>query len=876
MIGRLLSLVLTAGTALLWSKTRAPSVARLGVLLLGLLLVFFGNWRVYELDVTVQMEIPGTADAELYYSFNGIAYYPEQSQLMKRHYSADGTSFSTRILTNRPIKGLRFDPLNEKGDFKWSSIAFRGAGGETKFAGEALTNVMASSVSLQPMGTTDGILSLRATSVDSQIVMGLPAALTRLPKPVFWSYVLTLLGLSAAGALALNAILAAARPCHPISLKSKALLDRIAQRFSEDGTIRFSRASVFVLISILCMSVIWVALKLHQSSLGVWSTMYTREYTHHWVDIGTPKIIRTDEWRTVTPWILNQVQTGMPADNANIGALGSAILTGTPVNSPLMLAQPKFWGFFFLDIERGFAWMWAFKLFGMIGAYFLLLLMLTKGETLISLGGALGLYGSSYVQWWYSSVPPEIVFGYSLSIIGTVYLLQARKMGGLLFGAAMLSLAIPNLLLHLYPPSLLPLIYLSAFILLGLLANRPAFALVVQRWPLRAGLGLCVVALWMVFAFVWYTSVKDTIELMMNTHYPGRRYALGGESSLTRLFFGFFESWQTTEDVRPFNPSNNSEMSNFWMLFPLAFVLVSFRQWLQKPLRTLALLLVFCVLTVLWATGPMPDVVRVLMASAGWFMVPGDRVIFSLGLASSLATVVLMAGTARGDISVVRWPTSVLVALGVAVVVVYGMWLQLSDPVFFHWGRILLAAALVAGFVVALHRGHRKLFFLCSVAVAAPMLYVNPIQSGIDAYLNKDLFVHARAVGGKATDRWAVFGELPLTQGFKMAGLNVLNGTHYVPRMDVIRALDPGLTSSDVWNRYGHVQLKEALPGKPPVFELLFLDHYAIGVDVCGPHIRAAGVTHAAFDKMPSQASLSCLEPVFPQENLRVYYYRLK
>lgn len=868
--------LLGALKAVVWPTSVWLRLVRGGLWLLACVLVFHLQARVFKLDINVVMETPPTSVAQVFYSFNGSAFFPENNQVMRRGSDSSGTTFRTVISSYRPIKAIRLDPLNMTGDLAWASITFTGVGDSREFGAKELGGIVRSSMQLTALPESNGRLNFLATGADPQMTMMVPNEVNQMSAGALWSYGLKLLvfGLVCLGLL--EVVTRVLHPAHWFTVRSKAVLDRAAAALSEEATIRFSRSSLIVLIALFVLASLWVGLKLHQSSVGMWDSMFPQEHVERTIDLGKPKVIRTDEWNSFTPWVLSQVQMGMPDDNPNLGAPASPILTGSPVLGPLMIAQPKYWGFLALEIERGFSWMWATKAFGMVTAFFLLLLALTKGDTAVSLAGALSLYGSSYVQWWYSSLPPEIIAGFSMAIVGTIYLLQAKKTGGLIFGAVILSLAVPNLLLHLYPPYLLSLIYLSVFLLTGHLVQKDRISIISQRLPLRLVLAVLILVVWTYCGLTWYFEARDTIKLMMNTEYPGQRYAMGGDRSLVHIFYGFFESWQTTEDIRPFQGANNPEVSAIWMLFPLAFLIVPAGRWLNSAYRLPLALMAFCILVVLWASGPLPQFFRAGMAAAGWHLTSSARAMFSLGIASNILIAVLASGVARGELKVSRMPWAVSTSIAFVVVFGIGLVMQAQEPVFFTDFRLMLGSLFVAAFAFAVHRGRRYLFLLLSVAVAIPMLYVNPLQSGIDSYLNKGLFVSARQATHHSSDRWAVFGSMQVAQGLKSAGLNVLNGTHFAPRLSMLQIFDPDLKFKPVWNRYAHIELREGSSGELPEFETVFLDHYAIKLDVCGPHIRAAGVTLLAFDKPPSASALECLQLIPTHDNSLISLYRFK
>ena len=68
----------------------------------------------------------------------------------------------------------------------------------------------------------------------------------------------------------------------------------------------------------------------------------------------------------------------MPVENPSLGAGMSPLLMSLPVKHYTMLFRPQLWGFFFFDIERGFAWFWNAKIFGLLASFYVLLLALGR------------------------------------------------------------------------------------------------------------------------------------------------------------------------------------------------------------------------------------------------------------------------------------------------------------------------------------------------------------------------------------------------------------------------------------------------------------------------------------------------------------------
>lgn len=848
------------------------------LLVAGLLAAGIGaTTHPYKLFIEMQGDIPVAATAQVFYSFDGLSYYAENSRVLSRKSAGGGSSFFINVATAEPIKAIRLDPSNESGPFRWTSLTLRGNAGAWQRQGAELDGLARNVEQLRLISVSDVGLQMEATGNDPKMVVDLPQGLTSLTAAQRITVPAAAVGWGVLVAAVLEGLILLFGKQHAFRRRFDLVLNRTAEALSDSAVLRVPSSAIAVYGVLVLLACLWVGAKLHQSSIGIWDGMFPQEHIERSVSIGSPKPIRSDEWGTLTPWILNQALSGMKNNNPNIGAPGSPMLAGAPVLSPVMLAQPKYWGFVFLDVERGFSWYWAYKSFGLVIAFFSLLLLLTKGDTWVSLAGAIGMFGASYIQWWYSSVPSEVISGFAMAVVGSVYLLQARSSAGMAVGAILAALAVPNLLLQLYPPFLLMMGYLAAFLLAALLLNAAARDNFLYRQARRwvfVGLSLLLTGL---LVGSWYSQVREAADLMMNTAYPGRRVNLGGDYPWHAIFYGIFESWKIDDSVTPFSPVNPSEASNFWILFPLALILVPWQRWRQSPvLKTVTFLMAYCLLTLAWTSLPLPDAIKSVLAHAGWSLVPASRTQLGFAVASALMFPLLVSATARGELQPVKVPGVLLALLTVLAVGGYGKYLQTMDPLFFTDWRIALGAVVAAALVLAAHGGVRWLYGAVMVAAALPTMYVNPIQNGLEPYLNKRIFQLARQAGSAQQDKWAVYGNMRLAQGFRSVGLQVINGTYYTPRLDMLEKLDPDGQYKDVWNRYAHVELTSVGAGQEPTFEIRYADHYRIIMDVCGPHIRSAGVTHLAFTYVPDARELACLDPLLVNDYSGVNLYRLR
>src|SRR4051794_14249682 len=142
------------------------------------------------------------------------------------------------------------------------------------------------------------------------------------------------------------------------------------------------------------------ALGLHGSSLNMYALYYPSVNTPL---IGTPKGIRSDEWITHSPAILNQVfrQDLLSADNSAVGPGGASLLYNVPANFLVMAFRPQFWSFFILPPEQAFSVYWQFKTLLLLAGLFSIILLVTE-QACISAVLALFFYFSPHIQWQFS------------------------------------------------------------------------------------------------------------------------------------------------------------------------------------------------------------------------------------------------------------------------------------------------------------------------------------------------------------------------------------------------------------------------------------------------------------------------------------------
>lgn len=827
--------------------------------------------------VLLEMRSLAGTDGEVFYARAGEEHHPDDRVPFTIISDGKWHAYRIRIPAHHGFERLRLDPGSSLGAVELRRIAVESTGHTTELSGERLSGAVEIVNSLRSEASLGAHLRFVVNGPDPWIQIRLPpgsAASYRLHSALR-------LGFTAMAAALLWLLLEEfAWPRLMSRLAPRLRLPKLAHLMaaglSDSGVLRVPPRAIAVIFVMLSGAALYVCLDLHQSSIGVWEEMYPAKPVEQMIDFGTPKRIRSDEWNTQAPWVLGQVAKGNMDQNTSIGGENAPLLAAVPVVHPSTIAQVKFYGFHLFDTETGFSWWWAYKTFGLVLAFFWLFLILTNGNVAASAIGSLWIYGSSYTQWWLSSHLAELLIAFAVASIGGIYLLFARRKVMVGAGAAMVAYAVLNLLLHMYPPFILPLAYLGIAILMGLLAEPGRIVLVQKHWAWRVfclGSAMAIVG---VVGGVYLWDALPSIKAMAGTVYPGRRLATSGDFPLVRLLYGYFEAFRIGEDRVPLPPINASEASSFILLVPLILLVVPVAALARRRQGLLTALTFYCLLVGLWISVPLPSVVERTMQVAGWSWSQPARAVVGLGIGSIIASVILFSRVHEGTVEVrplpVRGMIPVIVLLSL---LLFGWALHGMDTLFFRPKIVLLASAVVTAMTAGIVLG-RTGFFAIGIALAvAPALLVNPLVSGLSAIQDKPILLAAKQQGDSAGDRWAVVGDFVLSQGLKAHGLEVITGSQMIPNRQVSQVLDPQDRFKDTWNRYAHVVLRSD-PGRTmPVYELLHPDLYLIGLDICGSAIRRTGVTHIAYTTAVPDADVQCLLPLEAPVESGVRLFRL-
>lgn len=654
-------------------------------------------------------------------------------------------------------------------------------------------------------------------------------------------------------------------------------LNRFGERISEDGLIRFDYRVLLFLGLLLALFVLCLTFRINFSSIGQWDYYMPDEHQESsGLLLGFPKVTRSDEWLRNTPYLISQHRHGFPIINDSLGSHNDPLLLNTPVRHFSTFFKPQDWGYFIFDIERGFSFYWAYKVFGLITSFSLLLLLLTRNRFWLSLTGTLWLYLSASIQWWFSVFTAEMLIAFFVVFISLVYVLQSERKPTIAFSALLLAVFSVDFILIFYPPFEIPLSYLLLFLLAGLLLQRGRLGRVKEHWLFRVVV-LCGVAITISLTMgYFYRDAESTIKAIAATVYPGTRVSSGGSVNITEYFSGFtLVPYDDNGFPRPWG--NASEASNFIFLFPLVIVAAARNLYLKRRNSTLIYSLsVFAILISVWILWGTPLIIAKLSLMS---FSTAERAILPLGVCSIILTMVFLSNEDRADRVDRRF--AVATAAGVFILLIfYGFLLKDFDAAFFRY-RYLLLLALVFSAISYFLLSRRYAMFSLTILITTGVftILVNPISTGMDAILDKQVYKTAYAIESEYPDsRWLAYGGNTLATFLKSSGMHVMNGIMYTPDLEFHRALDSQGEYEDIYNRYGNSVFMEAAEDRDPDVEysLIFRDTYAVLIDPCSPKLEELGITNFAFSYRPIEEKNPCLELMQVVEDSNVWFYGRK
>ncbi|GAB3778764.1 hypothetical protein GCM10028818_28360 [Spirosoma horti] len=580
-----------------------------------------------------------------------------------------------------------------------------------------------------------------------------------------------------------------------------------------------------------------------------------------------------DDYAVGTPWLLSQANKGYPVENEVIGGYKSPALM-LPSKDFIEIFKPYNWGFFVLDVERGYAWQYAYRdIMALIGVT-LMLLLITKNNFWLSLFGAVWLFLSSGTQSWVS-LPVLLIAYFSLLFVGTVYMLFSTNWKTILVSSALVAWLLMGYILLLYPPYQVPLGYLLLALLIGYIVNNFDRKILFDQWLFKVGGAVLLAAILGVSVYFFYKDLKPTLDAVLNTVYPGRRSESGGTGFIANWFSEYF-SWQYTDTNIPKSWLNHCELSHYITFAPLIIPLALISFALQKRIDWgVLLLIIFVVIGYIWIeVGFSTPLAKATL----WDMSPTRRTQIPFGIGNVLLTIVYLNYLT----TLPRQQNTLYTVIGVVAAlayVIYAANVNVDDAGgFFRMsqliGPIIFFAAISSLLLFTWSPPYRNgIFGLAICLFLLPNLKLNPVSKGLSPILEHPLYrtvqdLHRQEPNG----RWVVFGSQYLSYLVTATGVDLMSGVKYVPVRKIMNVLDPGMKRDSAYNRYAHTVYGSFINGRDSVvIQNNYEDGYQVYMDPCSPRFKQLNVRYIIFDKQPQPVETRCMKQVATLGTIQIY-----
>jgi len=656
--------------------------------------------------------------------------------------------------------------------------------------------------------------------------------------------------------------------------KSSVVTPTPAKADDSSSLIVFDKKTKLFLLILLTSYFALSLLKVHTSSIANWDVMFGKPVPQS-VLLGKPRFIRMDEWMVGTPAILSQYALGMPVRNDTLGGWTTPLVWGLPVKDVSAILRPAIWSYFIFDVERAFAFAWNFKIFTFLISTFLTLMLLTRNSFTLSVSGAFFIFFSGGVQWWSYSIADYMLYLNGI-FISLIYIMYSKKRWPLILAGITLLLSAYGFIFNLYPPFQVPLVHLYFLIFVGYLLKQKDLLSIKQDVLAKTIVIIVVVLIFTLFAYHYYTLVKDTYAMILNTVYPGRRVSTGGDLVSGKFFAEFFGIFMSNTHC-PKQWVNICEASGFIMFFPIVFYGMVYDYVKTRRVDPLLISLsAFIVASLIYLLIGFPTVLsKVTLMS----MSPSRRFLPILGAGNCILLICYLS-TRQTQTSADRFSWIEFGILATAIIVfarVVITHINTATQNFFSSTEINTVTILIlTSYLLIRYRQHRfatPALYVLLMAIAVSNATVNPFTIGLSSILDNPLAKTTRQIHKQDPKaRWALFGNTRITNVLKANGFSLLNCVKMVPVSDDMRVLDPTGDYYPVYNRYAWITLDTYIDGKDTVtMGNKYQDAYTISMDPCSPRLKQLAVKYLVFTEPPKDAAVRCMTKLAETSGIFVY-----
>lgn len=605
--------------------------------------------------------------------------------------------------------------------------------------------------------------------------------------------------------------------------------------------------------------------KISGSSVASWSTLIGGENFQGtlW---GIPRSIRSDEFIVFTPFAFSQAYT----DYAPI----SNIIHASPTDVTMLYAQPAWaiatlfrpflWGFMLFGSQHGLAFFWASRLVTLLLVSYEFGRWLTDDQRTLASCYGFFVGFSPIVQWWFAvnGTAELFIYGQLLVLLFFKYL-YSDSTPETYVSCFAIAYCCGCYALILYPAWQISLFYVFCAIGIAVLivhiqqsrqekvGHKSAFSHSLRKYVIP--MTIPMLFLIAVLTYILYQS-RDTINLTMNTAYPGARLETGGG-----LLWNIFSYTQGL--LGPLNADtvlpNICEQATFFSLFPMGIIAAVYCAYKLKDKILIALLTSDIILLTYGIVGFPAPLSKITLLSN----VPSGR----LQMATTFIDVILIFRS----ISLIRENNLTLsanewfkrlskhkqTAFQALLAIIAGAFI--TGMAFFCSTYYIRKSMLLGMFLILAFAMYLIIQPICSsssigikgialltVFTTVTALCINPIQYGTAALTDNAMVTSTIKELQRSPNSVTLATSSPIIgQAFVANGIPTATSVNSVPDLDRWKKIDATGEYEDIYNRYAYVEINLKNSGKA-TFNLEKGHGDYIHVHLTADDLKKIGVTH--------------------------------
>ena len=581
-----------------------------------------------------------------------------------------------------------------------------------------------------------------------------------------------------------------------------------------------NRYKIAIIVFLLCL-----VCKINGSSVGIWNDYINSGVSSDFgILFGKNRPIRSDEWATLSPMYLSQILDGFHYFNNSIRATQTDVfmIYALPVSGFLSIFRPFLLGFILFGFKIGLSFFWAGRFIALFIVSIDFLMILTNKNKKLSFIGSLMITLSPLVQWWFAvnGIAELFIYGELAIIMLYKYLKDNRFIKRIIYLLVMLICAIGYVLI-VYPSWQIPMFYVFLVIAIWLIIDNKKTIKINKKDIISIVFTIIVAGLIMLYIL---KQSKETISIVSNTIYPGKRFETGG-NNISRYFkyaLGMFLPYKQSGAL-----PNVCEFALMFGLFPIGIILSCYNLRNKKDLLTYLLFIVYAFISVYLIFG-FP---KILAKISLLYQSQASRTIIAIGFMDIILLVRSLSLKEKKISNKKAFIVSFILSI-IMVLLNYKYAKEyLITPMY-----ICLFIEVIYLFYFALtynSKIQKTLFMLGIIFVMfVSGLTVNPIRRG-DANLTNNLVLNeVKNVDKKDSGIWITEGYgYPVNNFILMAGVKTINSTNTYPDLNKWHKIDKSKKYEKVYNRYAHIQMNIIDNDKKDKFELIGPDYFIVNAN---------------------------------------------